>query len=71
MLRTLIDLARKSGLHMLRAQVVADQINVIKAFQSLGFLPQCTFEDTFMFPDGSTSDSVVLFLRLLQREEEF
>lgn len=71
MLRALIDLARKAGLHMLRADVVADQIKVIKAFQSLGFQPQCTFEDTFMFPDGGTTDVVNLFLRLLQREEEF
>ena len=71
MLRTLIDLARKAGLHMLRAEVVADQVKVVKAFQSLGFQPQCTFEDTFMFPDGGTSDTVVLYMRLLQREEEF
>ena len=71
MLRTLIDLARKAGLHMLRAEVVAEQVKVIKAFQGLGFHPGCTFEDTFMFPDGGTSDIVVLFLRLLQREEEF
>jgi RimJ/RimL family protein N-acetyltransferase len=71
MLRALVDLARKAGLHLLKAEVVADQIKVIKAFQSLGFQPQCTFEDTFMFPDGATSDLVTLFLRLLQREEEF
>jgi acetyltransferase len=71
MLRTLIDLARKAGLYMLRAEVVVDQVKVIKAFQSLGFQPNCTFEDTFMFPDGSTTDTMVMYLRLLQREEEF
>ena len=71
MLRALVDLARKAGLHMLRADVVADQIKVIKAFESLGFKPQCTFEDIFMFPDGGTSDVVILFMRLLQHEEEF
>jgi acetyltransferase len=71
MLRTLIDLSRKAGLHLLRAEVVAEQVKVIKAFQTLGFHPSCTFEDTFMFPDGGTSDIVVLYLRLLKREEEF
>ena len=71
MLRALVDLARKAGLRLLKAEVVADQIKVIKAFQSLGFQPQCTFADTFMFPDGDTSDVAVLFLHLLKTEDEF
>ncbi|MFQ5421592.1 MAG: GNAT family N-acetyltransferase, partial [Anaerolineae bacterium] len=50
MLNTLIDLARKQDLHLLVAEIVADQSKVIKAFQSLGFQLRCTFEDYFMLP---------------------
>jgi len=71
LLRALIDLARKAGLQMLMAEIVADQTKVIKAFQSVGFQFQCKFEDTFMFPDGETTDTVTLTMRLIPREEEF
>jgi acetyltransferase len=71
MLRTIIDLARKAGLHVLIAEIVADQTKVIKAFQNVGFEAQCKSEDAFMFPDGETTDTVVLTMRLISREEEF
>jgi L-amino acid N-acyltransferase YncA len=71
MLRALIDLARKAGLHALVAEIVADQTKVIKAFQGVGFHSQCTFEDAFMFPDGETTDTVMLTMKLIPREEEF
>jgi L-amino acid N-acyltransferase YncA len=71
MLRTLIDLARKASLHLLTAEIAADQVKVIQAFQHVGFQPQCAYEDAFMFPDGSTTNKVVLLMRLLAQEEEF
>lgn len=71
MLRALIDLARKAGLHMLVAEIVADQTKVIKAFRNVGFELQCSFEDYFMFPDGETADVAILAMRLTPREEEF
>lgn len=71
MLRALIDLGHKASLHWLLAEIVADKTKVIQAFQHVGFQPQCTFEDAFMFPDGSTTNKVVLMMRLLAREEEF
>ena len=71
MLRGLIDLGRKSGLHFLVAHIVADQTRVIKAFETLGFEPKAHFEDHFMFPDGETTDVVLLVMRLIPREEEF
>ncbi len=71
MLRSLIDLGHKAGLHWLLAEVVADKAKVIQAFEHVGFQSQCTFEDAFMFPDGSTTNKVVLVLRLLTHEEEF
>ena len=71
MLRSLVELARKAGLHRLAAEVVADQVKVIKAFQSVGFQIQCSLEDAFMLPDGETMDTVILAMRLIPREEEF
>ncbi len=71
MLRAIVELARRAGLHLLVAEIVADQVKVIKAFQSAGFKFQCAFEDAFMFPDGETTDTTTLTMRLLPREEEF
>ena len=70
-LKTLVDLARKAGLHLLVAEVVADQTKVIKAFRNAGFELKCSFEDYFMFPDGETADVAILTMRLMPREEEF
>ncbi len=64
MINTLIELARKQGLHALIADIVADQSKVIKAFSNLGFEMCCMLEDYFMLPDGDTRDLVVLMLRL-------
>jgi RimJ/RimL family protein N-acetyltransferase len=71
MLNKLIDLARRSGLHILVAEVVADQSKVIKAFQNLGFELRATYEDYFMLPDGDTRDVAVLFLKLRPRKDDF
>ncbi|MFQ6057553.1 MAG: GNAT family N-acetyltransferase [Anaerolineae bacterium] len=71
MLKTLIDLARRFGLQQLVAEVVASQVKVIKAFQSLGFQLRCTLEDYFILPDGETQDVAILILRLVPRKEEF
>ncbi len=71
MLRTVIDVARKLGLQQLVAEVVADQVKTITAFQSLGFELRATYPDYFMFPDGETQDVAILILRLASKKEEF
>ncbi len=71
MLRATIDLARKSGLQQLVAEVVADQVNVINAFKELGFELRATYPDYFMMPDGDTHDVAVLILCLTKKREEF
>lgn len=70
-LKVLIDLARKEGLHQLRAEVFASHPKVIRAFETLGFQRICTFEDYFMMPDNKTEDIVLLMMRLLKRVNEF
>ncbi len=66
MLSTLVDLARKEGLHWLTAEVFASKPKVIRAFETLGFENRCMLEDYFMLPDGRTEDVVVLLMRLLR-----
>jgi phosphinothricin acetyltransferase len=71
MLRTLIDLSRRQGLGILTVEIVADDVNAVKAFESLGFKPQTTLQDAFMFPDGETHDLVVLTMPLQAKTDEF
>jgi L-amino acid N-acyltransferase YncA len=71
MIKTLIDLARKEGLHKLRAEVFASQPKVIRAFESLGFERGCVLEDYFMLTDSQTEDVALLMMRLLKRVDEF
>jgi RimJ/RimL family protein N-acetyltransferase len=70
-LRTLIDLARKQGLGVLMVEIVADDANAIKAFEGLGFKPQATLQDGFMFPDGEAHDLVLLTMPLQGKIDEF
>jgi len=71
MSRAIIDLARKHGLKILVGEIIADQPKVIKAFEQLGFKIQCTLDDFFMFPDGDTTDVVMVTLSLAPRTSEF
>lgn len=71
MLRALIDVARKCGLQLLVAEIVADQVKVINAFKNLGFEQRALYPDYFIMPDGETHDVVVLMLPLIHKREEF
>jgi len=44
MSRTLIELARKQGMHVLVAEVVSDKTDVVKAFETLGFRQKAVLE---------------------------
>jgi RimJ/RimL family protein N-acetyltransferase len=71
MIRALIDLARKQGLSILIAEVIADMSKVVKAFEQLGFKPQATLDDYFMFPDGDQCDVVLMSMSLRPKVDEF
>lgn len=71
MIRVLIDFARKQGLDILLAEIIADQSKVVKAFEKLGFHSECTLDDYFMFPDGDQCDVVLLTMPLRVKSEEF
>lgn len=71
MLRSMIDVARRCGLQQLVAEIVADQVKTIKAFEDLDFERRATYPDYFMMPDGETYDVAVLILRLTKKRDEF
>ncbi|RPI30882.1 MAG: GNAT family N-acetyltransferase [Chloroflexota bacterium] len=64
MLTAIIDIAKKRNLYMLEVEVVNDQTNIIRAFQSAGFYLKCVFEEYFMLPDGELKDQAHLVMRL-------
>lgn len=71
MIRALIDLARKHGLSILLAEVIAENNKVVKAFEQLGFHSNCVLDDFFMFPDGDCCDVVVMTMSLRPKVDEF
>ncbi|MBN2389046.1 MAG: GNAT family N-acetyltransferase [Anaerolineales bacterium] len=71
MIRALIELARRQGLYVLIAEVIADHTKVIKAFEQLGFVAHCSLEDFFMFPDGDLTDVVLMTMNLHPKLDEF
>jgi L-amino acid N-acyltransferase YncA len=71
MLRTLIELARRAGLHWLYAEIFTSQPKVIRAFESVGFEQKCVLEDFFMLPSGQTEDVVIVLNQLLRPNGQF
>jgi len=71
MLRALIDLARRRGLLMLEVRFIRDRTDDIRAFQSVGFVSKCIFEDAFMLPNGELRDIVHLILRIRPTNDGF
>lgn len=70
-IRVLVDFARRQGLSLLTAEIIADKAKVVRAFEQMGFKPRCTLEDYFMFPDGDCSDVVLMTMELKPHAEEF
>jgi L-amino acid N-acyltransferase YncA len=64
LLRELIEIAREMGLHMLMAEIVSEELAVIKAFRKLGFVRHAEFDDYFMDPEGGLHDVSFMVLPL-------
>ena len=71
MLRTLIEITQRVGLHQLYAEVLTMQPQVIKAFEDLGFQNMVTLNDYFMMDNGETLDMAILALWLMDHSGEF
>ena len=71
LLQTMIHIARRQGLHLLKAEIVASHIHTIKAFRALGFETVATLDNYFMLPDGQTIDTVLMVNTLISYTEDF
>lgn len=69
LLEELINLAKKMGLHWLKAEIIADHKKVIKAFRTKGFETRATLEDYFIRKDGFTHDVALMLRPVVKREE--
>lgn len=66
MLNALIELAKRRNLYILQVEVVNDQPDIIRAFQSVGFVLKSVSQEFFMLPDGELRDLTHLIMRLRQ-----
>ena len=71
LLQTLIDIARRQGIHILTAEILSSQTHIIKAFGAHGFKVKATLDDYFMHPDGRTQDVVIMLNSLISHHDEF
>jgi L-amino acid N-acyltransferase YncA len=69
MMEELISCARKMGLHWLKAEVIAEHKEVIRAFREKGFEVRATLDDYFIRKDGMTHDVALMLRPVLDREE--
>jgi len=64
LVKVLIEIARRIGLQQIVAEIVSNQVEAIKAFESLGFRQEYRHEDYFLFRNNETFDLIVCVLRL-------
>jgi RimJ/RimL family protein N-acetyltransferase len=64
LIKTLVEIANRIGLQQVVAEIVSDQVQAIKAFESLGFKQEYRHADFFLFRDDETMDLVAYVLRL-------
>jgi len=71
LLQCLIDVGRRMGLQQLIAEIVCNQVQAIKAFESLGFVQEYTHRDFFLHRHDDALDMNVLVLRLAEPAGKF
>ena len=71
MLKAIVDIGRRQGLHILIAEVIAENVKLIKAFENMGFEQQCALEDYFIFPDGECADVKLMVMPLKVKIDEY
>lgn len=64
MLRRLIELAKKEGLHRIGLQVVVDNKHAIHLYQKMGFKVEGVMKDAYFGEDGKHHDMLVMGLLL-------
>ncbi len=64
MVKMLIEIAHRIGLQQIVAEIVSNQVEAIKAFESLGFKQEYRHADFYLVRDDETFDLVVYVMRL-------
>ncbi len=64
LLKAVIEVARRLGLHQIVAEIVSNQVQAIKAFESLGFRHEYSHADYLLFGEDDTFDLAVYVRRL-------
>ncbi len=67
----LMLLAAKESLHWVKAEVVTDQKQMIRALRNKGFQIRATLEDFFIRKDGMTHDLVLMMRAVNESTHEF
>lgn len=72
LVKELVEVGNRSGLHFLKAEVPVENQLAIRAFRQLGFEVKCTLERYFMTRTGETRDVALMMKRLLvEMEDDF
>jgi L-amino acid N-acyltransferase YncA len=70
LIKELIEVANRLGLHFLKAEVPVENQLAVRAFRQLGFEVKCTLDRYFMTRAEETRDIVLMIKRLLVEMEE-
>jgi L-amino acid N-acyltransferase YncA len=70
LIKELIEVANRLGLHFLKAEVPMENQLAVRAFRQLGFEVKCTLERYYITRVGETRDIVLMLKRLLVEMEE-
>lgn len=71
MMQSLIEIARRLGLHQLYGEILANQANVIKGFLDMGFQQMVVLPDYYITHRGETLDMAILRLQLVDDTGKF
>ena len=64
LIKALVEVARRIGLQQIVAEIVSNQTQALKAFESLGFKREYQHTDFYLFHENETFDMIVYVLRL-------
>jgi RimJ/RimL family protein N-acetyltransferase len=64
LIKAVIEIARRIGLQQIIAEIVSNQVQAIKAFESLGFKHEYTHADYYLLTNDDVFDLTVHVLRL-------
>jgi acetyltransferase len=71
LVQALIDIAKRRSLYLLEAQIISNQVEVIKSFQKIGFEQKSVYDDYFILPDGELRDITYMSLKLRASDDDY